>query len=176
MLCALRLPDRVGGVFVGGGEPAGQGHLLLGVEGDAFGALDVQIAEEGFVPAGEGEPGHRGGDADVDADHAGVEVALELAGGVAGAGENAGAVAVFAVAADGEGFVEVFGAHDGEDRAENFFLGQPHAGFHLVDHAGAEQEAVGGEIALAAIERDVGAFLGGDVEIGSDLVAMLLRR
>ncbi len=129
-------------------EPAGEGHFLLRVELDAFGALDVQIAEERFVPAGEGEPGHRSGHADVDADHAGVEVPLELPGGVAGAGEDAGAVAVFAVAAHGEGIVEVLRAHDGEDRAEDFFLRQPHAGLHLIDDAGAEQEAVFGKIRL----------------------------
>ena len=73
-------------------EPPRHRHLLLRVELDALGALDVQVAEEGFVPAGEGEPRHRGGDADVDADHAGVEVLLELAGGVAGSREDAGAV------------------------------------------------------------------------------------
>jgi hypothetical protein len=53
-----------------------------------------------FQPV-KGKPGHRGGDADVDADHAGVEVVLEHARGVAVAGEDAGAVAVFGLAADG---------------------------------------------------------------------------
>src|SRR5262249_2636756 len=110
----------------------------------AFGSLNVQIAEERFVPAGEWEPGHWGGHADVDADHARVEVPLELAGGVAGAGENAGPVAVFAVTAHGQSVVQVFRPHDGEDRAENFFLGQTHTGLYLIDHAGAKQKAVGG--------------------------------
>src|SRR4051812_16294410 len=102
-------------------KPARHGHLLLGVELDGFGALDVEVAEEGFVPAGEGEPGHGGGDADVDADHAGVEVMLELSRRITVLSKDRGAVAVFAVSADGEGFVERLGADDGEYGAEDFF-------------------------------------------------------
>ena len=93
-------------------EPARERHFLPRVELYAFGALDVEVAEEGLVPAGEGEPGHRGGDADVDADHAGVEVPFELAGGVTALGEDRGAVAVGAVAADGQGALQVVAAHD----------------------------------------------------------------
>src|ERR1700722_11924590 len=78
-------------------EPPRHCRLLPGVEVDRFDALDVEGAEERFVPAGEGEPGHGGGDADVDADHAGVETHFEFAGEVAAVGENAGAVAVRAV-------------------------------------------------------------------------------
>src|SRR4051794_5927967 len=70
---------RFGGVF----EPARHNRLAASVEHHRLSSLDVQVAEEGIVPAGEGEPRHRGGDADVDADHAGVEVLLELARGVA---------------------------------------------------------------------------------------------
>src|SRR4051794_14677805 len=108
-------PYRIVVRFLGGLEPSCHGHLLLRVELDGFGALDVQIAEEAFVPAGEGEPRHRGGDADVDADHAGVEIVLELPCGIAVAGEDTGAVAVFGSLADGEGFVEVLGADNRED-------------------------------------------------------------
>ncbi len=81
-------------------EPAGERCFLAGVKMDALGALEVEVAEERLVPTGEREPRHRGGDADVDADHAGVEMLFELAGGVAVAGEDRGAVAVGAVAAD----------------------------------------------------------------------------
>lgn len=66
----------------------------------ALGALEVEVAEERLVPAGEREPRHRGGHADVDADHAGVEMLFEFAGGVAVAGEDRGTVAVRATAAD----------------------------------------------------------------------------
>src|SRR6185436_3620071 len=110
---SLLLPHRIMMRIRGRFEPSRHRHLLLRVELDRFGALDVEVAEEGFVPAGEGEPGHGGGDADVDADHAGVEVVLELAGGVAVAGEDGGAVAVLGALADGEGFVEGFGSDHG---------------------------------------------------------------
>src|SRR3954468_674835 len=97
--------------FRRGFEPARHRHLLLRIKLDRLGALDVEVAEEGFVPAGEGEPGHRGGDADVDADHAGVEVVFELSGRVTVAGEDAGAVAVFALSSDGESFIEILRAN-----------------------------------------------------------------
>src|SRR5687768_7534750 len=135
---SARPPHRVGRRLRRGGEPAGGDRLLPGVELDRLGALDVQVAEEGLVPAGEREPGHRGGDADVDADHAGVEVLLELAGGVAGTGEDARAVAVWALSADGEGFVEVGRADDGEDGAEDLVGGDAHGRVDAVDDGGAE--------------------------------------
>ena len=63
----------------------------------------MEIAEERAVPAGERKPRHRGGDSDVDADHAGVEMLLELPSGPAAAGEDGeAAAAVHALAADGE--------------------------------------------------------------------------
>src|SRR5215469_14999449 len=62
-------------------EPAGGGNFLLREKLHAFFALHVQVAEEGIVPAVEGEPGHRGGDADVNADHAAVDAMFEFAGG-----------------------------------------------------------------------------------------------
>lgn len=45
----FRFPDRILESFSFGGlglEPASHGHLLLRVELNSFGALDVQIAEE----------------------------------------------------------------------------------------------------------------------------------
>src|SRR3954470_12861923 len=93
--------------------PASQGNFLTGIELDAFAALDVQVAEERAVPAGEWEPGHRSGHADVDADHAGVEVLLELSGGVTAASEDRGAIAELAFASDGHRFVQIGGPDDG---------------------------------------------------------------
>ena len=75
-------------------EPAAGGDFLLGEKLDAFAALHVEVAEEGVVPAVEGEPGHGGGDANVDPDHAAVDAVLEFARGLAGTGEDGGAVAV----------------------------------------------------------------------------------
>jgi hypothetical protein len=61
-------------------KPPSRGQLLLRVKLDRLGPLDMQFAEKRAVPAGERKPGHRGRHADVDADHAGVEVVLELSG------------------------------------------------------------------------------------------------
>src|SRR3954451_5126950 len=111
LLASLRFPHWIHVGIVGLG-PAGEGYFLAGVELDAFVALDVQVAEERSIPAGEREPCHRGGDADVDADHAGVEVAFELAGRVAAAGEDGGSVAIFGLVADSERFIQVGGPYD----------------------------------------------------------------
>ena len=40
---------------------------------------------------------------------------------------------------------------------------------------GPRKKPSAGQVELAAVERDVGAFLRGDVEIAGDLVAMLAR-
>lgn len=88
------------------GEPAGGGGFALGVELDAFLALDVEVAEERVVPPGEGEVGEWGGDADVDADHAGGDVAAEFAGGFSGVGEDGGTVAEGLAVGGGDGVFE----------------------------------------------------------------------
>src|SRR2546423_4916688 len=75
-------------------KPPRRHHLLLRVELDALFPLNVQITVERFVPAGEWEHRHRGGDADVDADHAGFDPMLELARGFSGMGEDRRAIAV----------------------------------------------------------------------------------
>src|SRR5690349_24563218 len=90
----------VGGEVVGGAGgvvgfgPAGGDDFAAGVEGDAFGAVDVLVAEEGCFPAAEGVVGHRDGEGNVDADHAHSHGALELPCRGTGGGEDRGAVAV----------------------------------------------------------------------------------
>src|SRR5688572_22452822 len=63
----LFLPDVPGPIT----QPARRDDFLLGVKLDGFEALDVEIAVEGIVPAGEREHSQGRGDGDVDADHAG---------------------------------------------------------------------------------------------------------
>lgn len=75
-------------------EPTGGDDFLLGVKLDGFAALDVQVAVEGIVPAGEGEHGQGRGDGDVDSDHAGFDAVLEFAGGFAGLGGDSRPVAL----------------------------------------------------------------------------------
>src|SRR3954471_3899143 len=170
-LFSVLAPNRVEMGVVGLG-PAGEGYFLAGVELDAFVALDVQVAEERPVPAGEREPCHRGGDADVDADHAGVEVAFEMAGGVAASSEDGGSVAVFGFLADGQCFVEVGGPYDREHGTEDFFFPDAHFRTHTVDDARAQEKAIGVEF-LAAIERNARAFALRDIQITCDSISMV---
>src|SRR3954468_18208842 len=72
--------------------PSGQHALLARVEHHAFDALHVQVAEEALVPAAEAEESHGRGDADVNAEHARLDVADELARARSAGGEDAGAV------------------------------------------------------------------------------------
>ena len=51
-------------------EPPAHDDFLLGVKRHGVFAVGVQVAEEGILPAGEGEEGHGRGDADVDSHHA----------------------------------------------------------------------------------------------------------
>ena len=43
------------------GRPAGKGHFLTGIKVNAFNPLNMQVTEEGTIPAGKREPGHRRG-------------------------------------------------------------------------------------------------------------------
>src|SRR5579863_10445661 len=81
----FRIRSAIAGLFPpdvpdGAAEPAGRGHLLLGVELDGLPALDVEVAVEGGVPSGEGKHGHGGRDPDVDSDHPRLDPVLEFPG------------------------------------------------------------------------------------------------
>ena len=74
---------------------ANAGHRLgLGVEAERVGAVLVEVAEAGLLPAAERVVRDRHGDRHVDADHADLHAGGEVAGGVAVAGEDRDAVAV----------------------------------------------------------------------------------
>src|SRR5580658_1367960 len=124
------------------GGPAGGDGLEAGVKADAFGTVDGVVAEEGTLPSAEGVEGHGHGDGHVDAYHADLYAAAEVAGGIAVAGENAGAVAVLVLVDEFEGLLEVVDADDAEDGAEDLFLVDTHLGLDVVEEAGTEEEAV----------------------------------
>jgi len=133
-----------GGVYAGAdaGGPAGRDGFQAGVEADAFGAVDGVVAEEGTLPSAEAVEGHGDRNGDVDADHTGLHAASEVAGGVAVAGEDAGAVAVLVVVDELQGRLEVVGADDAEDGSEDLFFVDAHGGLDVVEEGGAEEEAV----------------------------------
>src|SRR6188472_469014 len=64
--------------------PAAGDDLLAGVELDRVVAVGVEVAVHRVLPAREREPGYRGWDADVDAEHAGLGAVAVGAGGLAG--------------------------------------------------------------------------------------------
>src|SRR5581483_4366040 len=126
--------------------PAAHGGLLASVEGDAFGTLQVQVAEEALVPAGKREPGHGRRNADVDADHPRVEAPPELACRPAAVGEDRGAVAVIAARAKRQRLLQAVHPHDGEYRPEYLLPRQARFGAHLVHDARSDEEAAGFEL------------------------------
>src|SRR5262249_28092343 len=135
-------------------------------------ALNVQVAKERFVPAGEGEPGHGCGDADVDADHAGVKAAFEIAGGPAAGRKDARAVAVFALPAERQGLVEIADADDRKHRHENLFTCEADVGLYAIDDARTKQKAFVRQVELTAVERDISSFAFRNVEICGHAIAM----
>src|SRR5262245_38373668 len=101
----------------------------------------MEVAEKGAVPAGEREPGHRGGDDDVDADHASREATDEFTGRPTAPREERGSVAVEGLHAAVEGGFERVHADHGEDRAENLLAADPHLPRHMIDNRRTEKEA-----------------------------------
>ena len=89
------------------------------VEAHALGAVDVVVAEQRVLPAAEAVEGHRHRDRDVDADHADLDPALELARRLAARGEDRRAVGIGAGVDQLDRLVQRAHAHDGEDRAED---------------------------------------------------------
>ena len=123
----------------------------------------MEVAEEGLVPAAEGEEGHGGGDADIDADHAGLDAVAEFAGGFAASRENRGAVAVDRAVGQVDGGVEVFHADNIEHGSEDFFFHGDHVGEDVIEDGRADVETFGGgfDFGGASIGERFGALVGG---------------
>src|ERR1700744_3084638 len=64
-------------------RPALHDRFLLGIEAHAFFAVNIHVAEGAPAPAAETMPSHRHGDGHIDADHAGLHLTPEFAGGMA---------------------------------------------------------------------------------------------
>src|SRR5262245_47408640 len=101
------------------GGPAGGHGLEPGVETRALHAVHRHVAEQRALPAAKAVEGHWYRDRHIDADHADLDAVGELARGVAVAGEDRDAVAVFMVVDELGGMIEIGGAHDGQHRAED---------------------------------------------------------
>ena len=138
--------------------------------------MHVVVAEERAFPAAEAVIGDRDRDGDVDADHADLRLGGEIAGGVAVAGEDCGAVAELMIVDHLDGGIVIRRAHHRENRAENLFLVDLHLGRDAVEQARAD--IIAALIALqrqvATVHHQLGAFLHAVIDIAAHFVEMHL--
>ncbi len=152
--------------------------LALGVEAHRVRPVGRQVAEQRALPAPERVVGHRHRQRHVDADHADQDVVAEVARRLAVPREDAGAVAVLMAVDQVHGLLQRADAHDAQHRAEDLVLVDRHAGLHVVEQAGADEVAVlvaGGQLHVAAVDQQRGAFLDALGHVAPDLLAMRLR-
>ena len=131
----------------------------------------VQVAEAGPLPAAEGVVGHRNRDRHVDADHADLHAGHEVAGGVAVAGEDRDAVAVFVFGGQPQRLFVVVGPHDAEHRSEDLVGVDRHVGGDVVEQGGPDEEAAF-EAGVVEGQFVAGAFAAVDDELGARVDAL----
>ena len=148
--------------------PASGHDLGAGVERHALGAVDVMIAEQRVLPAAEAVEGHRHGDRHVDADHADLDAALELAGCLAGVGEDRGPVGVGVGVDERDRIVERRNPHHAQQRPEDLVAVDLHVGGDVVEQRRPDPESVAAQGVLATVDDDVG---GGALDVADDPVA-----
>ena len=102
----------------------------------------VQIAEAGFLPAAKGVIGQRNRDWHVDPDHADIHARREVARGIAIAGKDRGAVAIFMVHRHFQRFFIGLGADSRQDRTKDLFAIDLHVGGDMVKEMRADKIAV----------------------------------
>src|SRR5205823_2991354 len=117
----------------GGVGPAARDDLAPRVEVDALGAVDVRVAEQRRLPAAKRVVGDRHRNRDVDADHAGARLELELPGGAAVTREDGDTVPVRALVHELHGLVVGPRAHEREHRAEDLVAVGVHLGRDAVE-------------------------------------------
>src|SRR5215210_8177707 len=141
--------------------PALSHDLVLGPEAQALLAVLAGVAEAGALPAAEAVVADRDRNRHVDADHSDIDSGGEFARGVAVAGEDRDPVAIFVLRRQLERFLEIPGTHHLQHGPENLVLVAFHAGLHMVEESGADEEAffVALEHEAAAVDDQLGAFL-----------------
>src|SRR3546814_1818874 len=105
-------------------------------------AVLIQVSEARGLPPAKGVIGEWHRDRHVHADHADVDAIAEVAGSVAVAGEDGGAVAVGIRHRKLPRLAVILGAHHREHRSEDLFLVDIHVGGHKVEQAATDEEAV----------------------------------
>src|SRR4030067_3238196 len=113
-------------------------NFLLGEELDGIHALAVHIAEEGFLPATEGEESHGGSHADVYADIAGIHFVAELSRQGAAGGEQAGLGTLYNAVGGRNRFLERVDVHQAEHRSKDLGFPDLTARLHICQDGGAD--------------------------------------
>ena len=132
-------------------------RLAPGVIAHTVRAVGMQVAEQGTFPAAEAVVSHRHRQRDVDADHADFYFVAKQPRGLAIAGEDAGAVAVFVFVDQLHGLFEAGDADDAEHRPENLLAIDAHVRGYPVKQAPAQKETVflTGKVQVAAIHHQL---------------------
>src|SRR5712664_2553167 len=142
-------------------RPALDDDLGFGEKLDGVAALAVEDSEETLFPSAEREIGHRGGDADIDADIPRGGLVAEFAGGGTAGGEERGLIAVGAAAQKIHGFINRIGVNETEYRAKDFRVGKLAGGRQAIKNGRCKEIAgfVSGNFGVAAIEDGLCAFV-----------------
>src|SRR3954470_21155033 len=145
--------------------------LVLGPEADALRPVLVDVAEARALPAAERVVGDRDRYRHVDADHADIDPRRELAGGVAVAGEDGDAVAIFVLGGEADRFLEAVGADHLQYGPENLLLVGAEARLHMVEEGWADEEALLMALEAEAADSDdqLAAFLLAHLDVALDL-------
>src|SRR5208337_1576723 len=150
-----------------------RGHCLgARVKADRVRAVLVEVAEAGALPAAEGVIGDRHRDRHVDADHADLDAAGEVARRVAVAREDRDAVPVFMVVTEAERFRIVVRAHDRQHGAKNLFLVDAHVLGDMVEEAAAHVEAalVALHLEAAPVDDEFRALADAEIDVAEHFV------
>src|SRR5712671_6252915 len=158
----------------GAGRPTRCDRLGLGIETDRVRPVLIEIAEARTFPAAEGVIGERNRDGKIHADHPDFHPAGKIAGGVAIAGKDRDAVAVFMFGREPYGFFIILGAHHRKYGTEYLFFVDAHIRRYLVEQAAAHEEAVFITLQFesAAIDLELGAFVYTEIDVALDLFQM----
>src|SRR6267142_859709 len=156
-------------------RPALDDDFGFGEKFDGVAALAVEDSEETLFPSAEWEIGHRGGDADIDADIARGSLVTEFAGGGTAGGEKRGLVAVRAAAQKIHGFINRIGVNETEYRAEDFRIGKPAGGRQAIKDGWREEIAgfVTGNFRVTAVKNGFCAFADACGDEGLDALLAL---
>ena len=132
------------------------------------------VAEQARLPPAEAVVADRYGDGDVDADHADLDVELELPCGASVTSEDRRAVGVRACVDRVETVLVAGDTLDAQHRTEDLVVVAGHAGLHVVEQRRVDEVAIRWHT-LAAVDDDGCPAVGGTVDVALHLVAVLAR-